>query len=111
MDNKFKELSDKIYPHVSDEAKQAINNINDAFDEAQLMIRNAENMVRFAQGLPPKGMAHEHLGIRHGSEFVISRADYKAKRSLLDKHFGSENINRSINDDGDVVVNIKVNKP
>lgn len=73
MTNEFRELSAKIYPHVSDRAKQAINNINDAFDEAQFMIDGAENWSRFAQGLPPKGMASQTLGIVHSSENIIKK--------------------------------------
>lgn len=73
MTNEFRELSAKIYPHVSDRAKQAINNINDAFEEAQLMIDSAEYWARFGQGLPPKGMTYEHLGVVHGSENIIKK--------------------------------------
>jgi len=71
MTNKFRELSDKVYPNVSDKAKQAIDNIKDAFDEAQLMIDSAEYWARFAEGKPPKGMATQHLGIVHGQEYVF----------------------------------------
>lgn len=96
------------FPNISDKAKQAITNINDAFEEAQLMIDSAEYWARFAQGLPPKGMAFEYLGIVHGSEYVISEADYKARRKLLDKHYQSEKFTRSTNDNGEVVVTINV---
>lgn len=93
---------------ISENAKKAIANVNAGLIEAQRRVDEMQRLADFAKGLPPKGMAYEHLGIVHGSEFVISPDDYKAKRNVLDKHFGSENVNRSINDDGGVVITINI---
>lgn len=110
MSIEFRELSDKIYPHISDKAKQAIDSINDAFDEAQHKVYEMRRLANFTEGKPPKSMVSQHLGIVHGSEFVMSRAEHRAKRDLLDKHYESENVTRSIDDDGDVVITINIPK-
>ena len=118
MSDKSEKLNEKLKIHgeaiqksmsgVSETARQAIADINAGFDEAQRRVDEMQRLADFAKGKPPKGMAYEHLGIVHGSEFVISPDDYKAKRNVLDKHFGSENVNRSIDNDSDLVVTINV---
>lgn len=118
MTDKSNNLSEQLKVHgraiqrslsgISDAGKQVIANINAGFDEAQRRVDEMQQLADFVEGKPPKGMAHEHLGIVHGGEYVISAADDKVRRELLDRHFGSENVNRSINDDGGVVITINI---
>lgn len=51
---------------------------------------------------------HQSHGIVHGGEYIISAADYRARRKLLDKHYKSERLTRTTNGDGEVVVTINV---
>lgn len=118
MSDKSEKLNEKLKIHgeaiqksmsgVSETAKRAIANVNAGFDEAQRRIDEMQRLADFAAGKPPKGMANQHLGIVHGGEYVISAADYKVRRELLDKHYESENLTRSINDDGDVKITINL---
>ena len=93
---------------ISDAGKRAIANIDKGFNEAQRRIDEMQQLADYVAGTPNNGMNHQHLGIVHGSEYVISEADYKARRKLLDKHYQSEKFTRSTNDDGEVVVTINV---
>lgn len=95
-------------PNLSDEAKQAINNINTAFAELQTVIDGMQRRADFAQGKPPKGMAYEHLGIVHGSEYVITKDKHQAQHDLLDKNYEGNNLNQSISDTCDLIVTINV---
>lgn len=106
MNNKFRELSDKAYPHVSDKAKQALDNINACFDEADRRVESMQRLADFVAGRPPNGMAHEYLGIFHGGEFVMSPNNHKSRRDLLDRR--CKGMNRSVV--GDVVVTINMPK-
>lgn len=108
-------------PNVSDKVKQAVANINAGFDEAERRIDEAQRLADFVAGKPPSNMAHQHLGIVHGNanvirtalergEYIISKDEHKARRKFLDKHYESENLTRSIDSDGDVVITINVAK-
>lgn len=97
-------------PNASDKAKQAISNINAGFDEAQRRVDEAQRLADFVAGKPPKSMANQHHGIVHGCEYVISAADDKARRELLDRLYESENVTGSIGGGGNVAITINTPK-
>lgn len=98
MDDKSNNLNEQLKIHgqaiqksmsgVSDTVKQAIADIN--------------------AGKPPSGIATQCIGIVHGGEYVISQADHKAKRELLDNHYEGKYVIRSMGVDDDIVVAINV---
>lgn len=93
---------------ISDAGKRAIANIDKGFNEAQRRIDEMQQLADYVAGTPNNGMNHQHLGIVHGSECVISAADDKTRSELLDGYYEGENFTRLINDDGEVVVTINV---
>ena len=115
--NDLKELSAKIYPNLSDKGKQAINNINAAFDEVQALASIFDATVRKTLSTPSRKPSPPDIplelpdGIVHGAEYVITKAEYKAKRDMLDKHYESEGFDRKVDANGNVVINIRAHNP
>lgn len=118
MDDKSNNLNEQLKIHgqaiqksmsvVSDTVKQAIADINAGFEEAQRRIEEMQRLADFVAGKPPSGIATQHIGIVHGGEYVISQADHKAKRELLDNHYEGKYVIRSMGVDDDLVVTINV---
>lgn len=88
--------------------RQRINNLYGNLTDEQLANINRSVDIGIVMNKPLNVGATQHLGIVHGGEYVISAADDKARRKLLDKHYQSEKFTRSTNDDGEVVVTINV---
>ncbi len=118
MDDKSNNLNEQLKIHgqaiqesiggVSDTVKQAIADINAGFIEAQRRVDEMQRLADFVAGKPPSGIAIQHHSISHGGEYVISQADHKAKRNLLDNHHEGEYVIRSMGVDDDIVININV---
>lgn len=88
LDNYHEQMS-KAANAFAKRARIAVQAIADAFSKIKANNRQSQGVV-------------------HGSEFVVSRANHKTKRDLLDRHYEGEGMARSIDNDGDLVVTINV---
>lgn len=88
--------------------RQRITDLYENLTDEQLATLNRNINTGIATNRPINVGATQHLNTVHGGEYVISAADDKARRDLLDKHYESKNIKRSIDKDGDVVITINV---
>lgn len=90
------------------EIRHRINDFYENLTDEQLTTLNHNVDMGIVENRPVNVGANQHLGIVHGSEYVISASDDKARRKLLDKYYEGEKFTRSINGDGEVVVTINV---
>lgn len=102
------ELTDKQKGIMADidatfsEIQHRVNGFYGNLTDDQLARLNKNIDSDIATNRPVNVGANQHLGIVHGSEFVISAADDKVRRELLDKYCEGENFMRCTDDDGEV---------
>ena len=94
-------------PNASEKVKKAIADINNAFDEMQLMIDSAQYWADFAKGKPPTVNKQQSHGITHGSEYVFDRKDswtgaYNPNNPII----LLDNSNVSRNENGSLIIHV-----
>ena len=83
------------YQNASDEFKREVAFANDVLDEVYAKIGRAMKVDDSRLG-----------GVVHGSEYLLTNADNKSRRSSLDTSIGNKNVTRKVGGNGDVFITI-----